>query len=132
MNEQDIRLDAIFAEIREQSRVADNFLDRERYQLLVCTVWSNLVMNPDDAGIDASQLESIHDLILTELQSDLGAEADLASCFKFLTTKAGEAAMQANKVSGTHRDLLLYFSSMILDPEGHKRWSADLREQQKD
>ena len=132
MNEQDIRLDAIFDEIREQACVADNFLDRERYQLLVCTVWSNLVMNPDDAGIDESQLESIHDLILQEVKSDLGADADLASCFKFLTTKAGEAAMKANKLTGTHRDLLLYFSSMILDPEGHKRWSDDLREQQKD
>ena len=132
MNEQTIRLDAIFNEIREQARVADNFLDRERYQLLVCTVWSNLVMNPDDAGIDEAQLESIHDLILAEVRSDLGEDADLASCFKFLTTKAGEAAMQANKISGTHRDLLLYFSSMILDPEGHKRWSDDLREQQKD
>lgn len=132
MNEQDIRLDAIFDEIREQSCVADNFLDRERYQLLVCTVWSNLVMNPDEAGIDESQLESIHDLILEEIRTDLGADADLASCFKFLTTKSGEAAMQANKLSGTHKDLLLYFSSMILDPEGHKRWSDDLREQQKD
>ena len=132
MNEQDIRLDAIFDEIREQACVADNFLDRERYQLLVCTIWSNLVMNPAEAGIDESQLESIHDLILAEVKSDLGAEADLAGCFKFLTTKAGEAAMQANKFTGTHRDLLLYFSSMILDPEGHKRWSDDLREQQKD
>lgn len=132
MNEQDIRLDAIFDEIREQACVADNFLDRERYQLLVCTVWSNLVMNPGEAGIDESELESIHDLILAEVKNDLGPEADLASCFKFLTTKAGEAAMQTNKLTGTHRDLLLYFSSMILDPEGHKRWSDDLREQQKD
>ncbi len=132
MNEQDIRLDAIFDQIREQACVADNFLDRERYQLLVCTIWSNLVMNPEEAGIDESQLESIHDLILDEVRSDLGADADLTTCFKFLTTKAGEAAMQANKLTGTHRDLLLYFSSMILDPEGHKRWSDDLREKQKD
>ena len=132
MNEQDIRLDAIFDEIRGQATIAETFLDRERYQLLVCTVWSNLVMNPDDAGISDADLEEIHDLIVGEIRNDLGNEADLKTCFAFLTTKAGEAAMQANKLSGTHRDLLLYFSSMILDPDGHKRWSDDLREQQKD
>lgn len=132
MNEQDIRLDAIFDEIRGQAKVADTFLDRELYQLLACTVWSNLVMNPDDAGLAEADLEDVHDLMVSEIQSDLGPEADLKTCFAFLTTKAGEAAMQANKLSGTHKDLLLYFSSMILDPEGHKRWSDDLREQQKD
>lgn len=132
MNEQDIRLDAIFDEIRSQSKVVDTFLDRERYQVLVCTLWSNLVMNPDDAGIDDRDLETVHDQIVVEIQKDLGETADLKTCFSFLTTKAGEASMQANKLSGTHRDLLLYFSSMILDPDGHKRWSDELREQQTD
>ena len=132
MNEQDIRLDAIFDEIRSQSKVVDTFLDRERYQVLVCTLWSNLVMNPDDAGIDDRDLETVHDQIVVEIQKDLGENADLKTCFSFLTTKAGEASMQANKLSGTHRDLLLYFSSMILDPDGHKRWSDELREQQTD
>jgi len=132
MNEQEIRLDAIFDEIRSQAKVVDTFLDRERYQLLVCTVWSNLVMNPDDAGIDEADLEIIHDTIVKEIQQDLGDQADLKTCFAFLTTKTGEAAMQANKISGTHRDLLLYFSSMILDPAGHKKWSEDLRAKQPD
>jgi len=132
MNEQEIRLDAIFDEIRSQAKVVDTFLDRERYQILVCTVWSNLVMNPDDAGLEDADLETVHDSIVTEIQKDLGNQADLKTCFAFLTTKAGEAAMQANKVGGTHRDLLLYFSSMILDPDGHKRWSADLRAKQPD
>ncbi len=132
MNEQEIRLDAIFDEIRSQAKVVDTFLDRERYQLLVCTVWSNLVMNPDDAGIAEADLEIVHDTIVKEIQQDLGDQADLKTCFAFLTTKTGEAAMQANKISGTHRDLLLYFSSMILDPAGHKRWSDDLRAKQPD
>jgi len=129
MNEQEIRLDAIFDEIRSQAKVADTFLDRERYQLLACTVWSNLVMNPDDAGLEDTDLEKVHDGIVQEIQKDLGEEADLKTCFAFLTTKAGEKAMQENKLSGTHKDLLLYFSSMILDPDGHKRWSDDLRAQ---
>ena len=127
-----IRLDAIFDEIRSQAKIADAFLDTERYQILVCTVWSNLVMNPGEAGIEEADLERVHDLIVEQIESDLGPDADLKSCFQFLTTKRGEAAMQSNKLTGTHRDLLLYFSSMILDPEGHKRWSDELREQQKD
>jgi hypothetical protein len=27
-----------------------------------------------------------------------------------------------------HRDLLLYFASMILDPEGHRRWMTEVAE----
>ena len=30
------------------------------------------------------------------------------------------------RMSQTHRELLLYFSSMILDPDGHRRWMADV------
>ena len=30
--------------------------------------------------------------------------------------------MQAARLNQTHRELLLYFASMILDPDGHKRW----------
>jgi hypothetical protein len=26
----------------------------------------------------------------------------------------------------THKELLLYFASMILDPEGHKRWMEEV------
>ncbi|MEM7221117.1 MAG: hypothetical protein AAF515_22340 [Pseudomonadota bacterium] len=125
----EIRLDAIFSEIRGQAAIAERFIDRERYQILVCTVWSNLVLNPEDAGIDEDDLELVHDEITRELQQDLGPEASLKSCFQFITSKQGERAMQAAKVSSNHRDMLLYFSSMILDPEGHKRWSDDLRDQ---
>ncbi len=132
MNEQDIRLDAIFEQIRDQAKVADTFLDRERYQIMVCTVWSNVVMNPEDAGLEAADLEEVHDLMVQEIRHDLGPDADLKTCFAFLTTKAGEAAMHTNKLTGTHKDLLLYFSSMILDPDGHKRWSDDLRSKQQD
>ena len=32
------------------------------------------------------------------------------------------------QLNQTHKDLLQYFSSMILDPEGHKRWMEEIRE----
>lgn len=131
-NASEIRLDAIFNEIRSQAAIADRFLDKDRYQVLVCTVWSNLVMNPEDAGLSEADLETVHDAIVGELQADLGPDADLKTCFAFLTTKQGEQAMLANKLTGTHRDLLLYFSSMIVDPDGHRRWSEQLRERHTD
>lgn len=132
MTDSELRVSAIFEEIRSQATIADTFLDRDKYQLLVCTIWTNLVMNPEDAGVSQEALESVHDEIVEQVQTDLGPEADLKSCFAFLTTKTGEQAMQANKLGSTHRDLLLYFSSMILDPDGHERWSKELREQQQD
>ena len=132
MTDSELRVSAIFEEIRSQATIADTFLDRDKYQLLVCTIWTNLVMNPEDAGVSQEALESVHDEIVEQVQTDRGPEADLKSCFAFLTTKTGEQAMQANKLGSTHRDLLLYFSSMILDPDGHERWSKELREQQQD
>ncbi|GIS19205.1 MAG: hypothetical protein CM15mP120_11210 [Pseudomonadota bacterium] len=30
------------------------------------------------------------------------------------------------KLNQTHKDLLQYFSSMILDPDGHKRWMEEI------
>ena len=132
MQSSEIRLDAIFEQIRAQACIAERFLDKDRYQVIVATLWSNLVMNPEEAGLQESDLEAVHDTINAEIITDLGVDASLKSCFQFLTTKQGERAMLETKITGTHRDLLLYFSSMILDPEGHKRWSEDLREQQKD
>lgn len=132
MTESELRLSAIFDEIRAQATVAETFLDRDKYQLLVCTMWANLVMNPEDAGLSEGDLEAVHDDMVVELSADLGSDATLKTCFQFLTTKTGEQAMQSHKIGSTHRDLLLYFSSMILDPQGHERWSNQLREQQKD
>ena len=34
--------------------------------------------------------------------------------------------MQEARLTQNHKDLLLYFSSMILDPEGHRRWMQSI------
>ena len=59
----------------------------------------------------------------------LGHDQTLTECFRFINSKAGEAAMDRCHLTTTHRQMLLYFCSMILDPAGHKRWSAAQREQ---
>jgi hypothetical protein len=49
--------------------------------------------------------------------------------FTFISSKPGEQAMVEAKLNQTHKDLLQYFSSMILDPDGHKKWMDEIREQ---
>ncbi len=126
----DAQLSARFApildEVEKRARVADAFVDKEVYRILLATVWANVVMNPDEAGIDIADLERSHDVINARARDVLGSDDAIKDCFRFVTSRAGEAAMDQARVSQTHRELLLYFSSMILDPDGHRRWMAEV------
>lgn len=120
------RFAPILDEVEKRACVADAFVDKEVYRILLATVWANVVMNPDEAGIDIADLERVHDVINTRARDVLGSDDAIKDCFRFVTTRAGEAAMDQARMSRTHRELLLYFSSMILDPDGHRRWMADV------
>lgn len=120
------RFAPILDEVEKRACVADAFVDKEVYRILLATVWANVVMNPDEAGIDIADLERVHDVINTRARRVLGGDDAIKDCFRFVTSRAGEAAMDQARVSKTHRELLLYFSSMILDPDGHRRWMADV------
>ena len=41
-----------------------------------------------------------------------------------------EQAMKDARLTQNHKDLLLYFASMILDPDGHARWADKVRAEQ--
>ncbi len=41
---------------------------------------------------------------------------------------AGQAAMQEARLTRNHKELLLYFCSLILDPEGHRKWAESVRD----
>ena len=60
----------------------------------------------------------------------LGPIESMKELFGFVSSKEGELAMQEARITQTHKDLLNYFASMILDPEGHKRWMDHIRDQQ--
>lgn len=120
------RFAPILDEVEKRACVAGAFVDKEVYRILLATVWANVVMNPDEAGIDIADLERAHDVINTRARDVLGRDDAIKDCFRFVTSRAGEAAMDQARVSKTHRELLLYFSSMILDPDGHRRWMADV------
>jgi hypothetical protein len=106
--------------------VVDSFIERDRYQLYVATLWANVVLDPVDVGLEEEDLETLHDLLNTEIASVLGKAHTITECFRFINSKNGERAMEAAKLTRNHKDLLLYFSSMILDPDGHKVWMDEV------
>lgn len=122
----DPELEARFAEILDdieaRSCVTDRFVDRDLYRLYLATLWANIVLNPEDVGLTEADLEPLHDYVNERASEVLGETGSLTECFRFVNSKAGEQAMQTARLNQTHRELLLYFASMILDPDGHKRW----------
>ena len=122
------RLKPVLEDMVKRSTVAERFVHRDAYRITLATLWTNLVLKPEDADIDEADLEAVHDLLSAEAQAVLGADEDLTSCFAFLNSKQGEAAMKEAKLTKTHKDLLLYFCSMILDPDGHRKWMDRVRE----
>lgn len=123
------RFKPVLDEIVRRSSVVDSVIDKDLYRIYIATLWANLVMDPRDSGLSETDLEPIHDFLNRDaLAPVLGADQTITECFRFVTSKAGELAMERCRVSKSHRDLLMYFSSMILDPEGHRRWAKEHRE----
>jgi hypothetical protein len=118
----------VFTDIRGRSTVVERFIDRNLYQVYMATLWANVVLSPGEAGIGEDDLEALHDLVVEELGEVLGKGTDLNAVFEFISSKPGEQAMLEAKLNQTHKDLLQYFSSMILDPEGHERWMSEIRD----
>ena len=121
-------LEPVLADVQDRACVAQNFVDKDQYQIYVSTLWANIVLNPSDINLTESDLEGVHDILNVEIASVLGADYDLTACFRYLNSKSGERAMQAAQLNQTHKDMLLYFASMILDPEGHKRWLDEIKQ----
>ena len=118
----------VFVDIRERSTVVERFIDRNLFRLYMATLWANVVLSPDEAGIEEDDLPTLHDLVVAELVEVIGIGTDLESVFRFISSKEGEKTMAEAKLNQTHKDLLQYFSSMILDPDGHTRWMEEIRD----
>lgn len=121
------RLEPLFEEIDKQCVVADHFIDKDQWRLFVTTMWSNLVMSPESLGLSESDLEAAYQVIESTAEDRLGGDDALVDSFKFLTTKDGERCMEKAKLRKNHRDMLLYFASMMVDPERHKQYMDELR-----
>lgn len=110
-------------EIEQRSSVAGRFVDKDLYRIYIATLWANLALDPAEAGIHEHDLEAVHDYLNQALGAVLGRDQSLTDCFRFINSKPGELAMDRCRLTRTHKDLLLYFCSIILDPDGHRRWA---------
>ena len=123
------RFAPVLGEIERRCSVAGAFVDKDLYRVNLATLWANLVLNPADADLTDDDIEPLHDYLNLAMKPVLGDDQTLTECFRFINSKAGELAMDRCRLTTTHRQMLLYFCSMILDPTGHKRWSDAQREQ---
>ena len=121
----------VFGDIRKRATVTEKFLDRDLYRVYIATLWSNVVLSPNEVGIEEEDIEPLHDILVSEISNAIGPENSMKEIYQFISSKDGEKAMVEAKLTQTHKDLLNYFSSMILDPEGHRRWMDCIRDQQK-
>ncbi len=113
---------AVLEDVAERSMVANRFIDKNLYQIYIATLWANVVLDPAEVGIAEEDLEDLHEVLNSTIATVLGAGQNVTECFRFINSRSGETAMTEARVTKTHRELLLYFSSLILDPGGHKRW----------
>lgn len=121
----------MFEDIRTRSTVAEKFIDRDLYRVYVATLWSNIVLSPEEVGLEEDDLPDLHDLLLDEISDAIGPQESLHEIFKFISSKGGERAMQEARLTQSHKDLLQYFASMILDPDGHKKFMQHIRDTEK-
>ncbi len=129
MNDFDSRFAPVLQEIERRCSVAGSFVDKDLFRVNIATLWANLVLDPADAGLTDLDIEPLHDFLNRAIEPVLGRDQTLTECFRFINGKAGEQAMDRCHLTTTHRQMLLYFCSMILDPAGHKRWTDTQREQ---
>jgi hypothetical protein len=120
-------LGPVLADVENQTRVADSFIDKELYQIYIATLWAQIALSPAEAGVSERDLEALHEHLNQAIAPVLGRGHDVRACYQFVNSRAGEQAMTRHRVPGHHRDLLLYFCSIILDPEGHRRWAEEQR-----
>jgi hypothetical protein len=118
-------LGPVLNDIRDRAAVAGRFIDKDLYRINLATLWANLVLNPEDVGLTQPDLETAHDFISAAAEREIGC--DLRACYAFVGSKSGEQAMAQARLGTQHRELLLYFASMILDPDGHRRWMDTIR-----
>ena len=111
----------------KQCLVTEHLLDKDQWRLYLTTMWSNLVLNPASLGMIESDLEAAYGVIEKAAEGRLGGKDALVEAFRFITTKDGEHCMDKAKLRRSHRDMLKYFASMMVDPARHKQYLDAIR-----
>jgi len=124
----DDRFAPVLREIERRCAVAGSFVDKDLFRVNIATLWANIVLDPAEADLTDDDMEPLHDFLNQSIEPVLGRGETLTECFRFINSKAGELAMDRCHLTTTHKQMLLYFCSMILDPAGHRRWADAQRE----
>ena len=106
-------------EIIEHCRITEDFVDKEKFQVLIATVWGNAVLEPERSGIEETDLPDLHDFLNEYVGKVVGPEEDVSGCFAFIMSKQGEDSLIRQRVSANHREFLHYFARLILQDESY-------------
>lgn len=101
-------------EILEDCRLSDALVDKDRFQIMMATIWGNAVLDPARSGIEEADLPVLHDFFNEELSRVMGRGATLTDVFEFLVSKAGRDAMTRVQVTQRHKEFIVYFARLIL------------------
>lgn len=101
-------------EILEDCRLSDALVDKDRFQIMMATIWGNAVLDPARSGIEEADLPVLHDFFNEELSRVMGRGATLTDVFEFLVSKSGRDAMTRVQVTQRHKEFIVYFARLIL------------------
>lgn len=101
-------------EMVDQCRIADEYVDKEKFQVLIATVWGNAVLDPERSGLVETDLPDLHDFLNEQIEHVVGRGETITSCYEFIVSKKGEDSLTRQGVSANHREFLHYFARLIL------------------
>jgi hypothetical protein len=101
-------------EIISRCQIADEFVDKEKFQVMIATVWGNAVLDPARSGIDESELPDLHDFLNEYIDELVGSGETLTKCYEFIVSKKGEDSLTRQQVTANHKEFLHYFARLIL------------------
>ena len=107
-------------EILDQCRIADDLVDKERFQVYMATIWGNAVLDPERSGIEESDLSTLHDFFNEEIARVLGEGANVTGCFDFIISKKGDESLARQGTTNQHKEFLTHFARLILNKEVEK------------
>ena len=66
-----LRLAPLFAEMDKQCMVTDHLMDKDQWRIFLTTMWSNLVMDPENLDMTEADLEGAYKVIEKEAEKSV-------------------------------------------------------------
>ena len=104
-------------EILDQCRLVDEFVDKEKFQVMIATIWGNAVLEPERSSITEADQPILHDFLNEELDRVVGEGQTLTGVFEYIVSKPGLDSLTRLQTTERHREFLFYFARLILQRE---------------